>query len=59
MVLYKVECRRDIVVLQNQVNELLNMGWQLHGGIAISSAWNGTGGTLVYEYAQALTLEVE
>lgn len=38
--IYKVVMEKDLYELQNTVEELLNNGWELVGGIAVDRSYN-------------------
>jgi hypothetical protein len=50
MKIYKVVTDRELYELQNKVEELLNNGWELVGGVAVDRSYN---------YYQALIKEQE
>lgn len=49
-IIYKVVMEKDLYELQNTVEELLNNGWELVGGVAVDRS---------YIYYQALIKEQE
>lgn len=53
---YKILTRLTGSELESEVNELLKMGWQLHGGVCITAV-NQIGNNIVKFYCQAMTLE--
>jgi len=60
---YKVIKKLDSDTLEHEIEELLNQGWQLQGGVAVSQKFSG--GTSVslaagaIEYCQAVVLDIK